>query len=102
MSKTTPNTPASAAPVVGVRSESHFRSLLKAVSWRCVGTLDTFIVSFAVLNITGAVGGGLGHAARISGGIAAVEVVTKIILYYLHERAWARVHLGRSVVPHRS
>ena len=102
MTTSTPNTPVPADPKVSARSESHFRSLLKAVSWRCVGTLDTFIVSFAVLNITGAVGGGLAHAARISGGIAAVEVVTKIILYYLHERAWARVHLGRSVVPHRS
>ena len=95
MTTTDPNTPVPAEPKVGARSESHFRSLLKAVSWRCVGTLDTFIVSFAVLNITGAVGGGIGHAARISGGIAAVEVVTKIILYYLHERAWARVAFGR-------
>ena len=76
------------------RSESHFRSLLKAVSWRCVGTLDTFVVSFFVLSVTG-VGGDLGHAARISGGIASVEIVTKIVLYYLHERAWARIALGR-------
>ena len=95
MTMTDPNTPVPASPAVGSRSESHFRSLLKAVSWRCVGTLDTFIVSFAVLNITGAVGGGIGHAARISGGIAGVEVVTKILLYYLHERAWMRIALGR-------
>jgi uncharacterized membrane protein len=87
-------------PTVTAKSDSHLRSLLKAVSWRCVGTMDTFIVSFAVLNLTGAASGA-GHAARISGGIASVEVVTKILLYYLHERAWGRIRLGRSskVVP---
>ena len=76
------------------KSDSHLRSFLKAVSWRCVGTLDTFVVSFFVLGVTG-VGGDLGHAARISGGIAGVEIVTKIILFYLHERVWARIALGR-------
>lgn len=80
------------------KSDSHLRSLLKAVSWRCVGTLDTFLVSFAVLNVTGATAGA-GHAARISGSIAAVEVVTKVALYYFHERAWARVKLGRGGKP---
>ncbi len=76
------------------RSDTHLRSLLKAVSWRCVGTLDTFLVSFVVLNVTGATGG-VGHAARISGGIAAVEVLTKIFLYYVHERAWGKISVGR-------
>lgn len=82
----------SAAPE---NSETHLRSLLKAISWRCVGTLDTFFVSFVVLNVTGAASGGVGHAARISGGIAAVEVVTKIFLYYVHERAWGKIMIGR-------
>ena len=81
-----------------LKSDSHLRSLLKAVSWRCVGTLDTFVVSFVVLNVTGATAG-VGHAARISGSIAAVEVVTKVALYYFHERAWARVKLGRGGRP---
>lgn len=75
--------------------DSRLRSLLKAISWRCVGTLDTFFVSFVVLNVTGAASGGVGHAARISGGIAGVEVLTKIMLYYLHERAWGKIRIGR-------
>ncbi|MBI2813757.1 MAG: DUF2061 domain-containing protein [Opitutae bacterium] len=70
--------------------DPHWRSFAKAVSWRCVGTLDTFVVSFVVLTLTGATGGSKGLALHISGGIASAEVVTKIILYYLHERAWAR------------
>jgi uncharacterized membrane protein len=60
------------------------RSLAKAVSWRVVGSLDTFGLSFLVT-------GHAGHAASI----AAAEVVTKIGLYYLHERGWRRIAWGR-------
>jgi uncharacterized membrane protein len=58
--------------------EGHGRSFIKAVSWRAVGSIDTFTIGFF---ITGRV--------SLAGSIAAVEVVTKILLYYLHERAWA-------------
>lgn len=60
--------------------ESHRKSVMKAVSWRIVGTADTFIISFF---ITG--------SAKLGAGIAATEVVTKVVLYYFHERAWSRV-----------
>jgi len=63
---------------------SRKRSLIKAVSWRIVGSIDTFGLSFLVT-------GHAGHAASI----ALAEVVTKIGLYYLHERAWRRVAWGR-------
>jgi uncharacterized membrane protein len=63
--------------------EGHSRSLVKAVSWRTVGTIDTFIISFFV---TGRV--------SLAGGIAAIEVVTKILIFYLHERVWAMVPWG--------
>jgi uncharacterized membrane protein len=60
--------------------ESHARSLAKAVSWRITGTLDTLIVSFF---ITGRL--------ALAGAIAATEFLTKILLYYLHERAWTHL-----------
>ena len=63
--------------------DGHGRSFMKAVSWRTVGTIDTFIISFFV---TGKV--------SLAGSIAAVEVVTKIMIYYLHERVWAVVPWG--------
>jgi uncharacterized membrane protein len=66
------------------RRESHWRSLAKAVSWRTTGTIDTFILS---LIITGSV--------KFAGSIAATEVITKVVLYYLHERAWAFIPWGR-------
>jgi uncharacterized membrane protein len=63
--------------------EGHGRSFAKAVSWRTVGTIDTFIISFFV---TGRI--------SLAGTIAAVEVVTKILIYYLHERVWAAIPWG--------
>lgn len=63
--------------------ENHRRSLAKAVSWRTVGTIDTFVISFFV---TGKI--------SLAGTIAAVEVVTKIMIYYLHERVWAVIPWG--------
>src|SRR6516225_9548716 len=63
--------------------EGHGRSFIKAVSWRTVGTLDTFIISFFV---TGKV--------SLAGSIASIEVVTKILIYYFHERLWALVPWG--------
>lgn len=66
------------------RGEAHKRSFIKAVSWRITGSIDTFVVS---LLITGKVG--------VAGSIASVEVITKILLYYFHERVWAIVPWGR-------
>jgi uncharacterized membrane protein len=64
--------------------EGHGRSFIKAVTWRTVGTLDTFIISFFVSG-----------KVTIAGSIASIEVVTKILIYYLHERAWATIPWGR-------
>ena len=63
--------------------ESHKRHLFKTVSWRVIGTLDTVILSWI---ITGNPIMGLK--------IGMLEVVTKMILYYLHERAWYRINFG--------
>lgn len=68
-------------------TEKPYRSIVKAISWRVTGTLDTIIISYF---ITGEL------AWAIS--IGAVELFTKIILYYFHERLWNRISFGR-VVP---
>jgi uncharacterized membrane protein len=65
-------------------AETHTRSILKAVSWRTLGTLDTFAISWF---FTGKV--------EVAGSIAGLEIVTKIVWYYLHERVWAAVPWGR-------
>jgi uncharacterized membrane protein len=66
--------------------EGHGRSIAKAVSWRITGSIDTFIISFFV---TGKM--------SLAGTIAAVEVVTKIAIYYLHERVWAAIPWSSTV-----
>lgn len=65
-------------------AESHTRSILKAISWRTLGTLDTFAISWFM---TGKV--------AIAGSIAGLEIATKIVWYYVHERVWAIVPFGR-------
>ena len=73
----------SADPVLSPRStvrskvDSHARALAKAVSWRMVGSLDTFLWSFVVT-----------RHAETAGAIASFELFTKIGLFYLHERGW--------------
>jgi len=64
--------------------EKHRRSLAKAISWRATGTVDTFVISFL-----------LSGSAKLAGGIASVEVVTKMVLYYFHERVWSGIGWGR-------
>jgi uncharacterized membrane protein len=62
---------------------THSRSVLKAISWRTLGTLDTFAISWF---LTGKVG--------LAGSIAALEFATNIVWYYLHERVWAAAPWG--------
>tara|TARA_R110001583_G_scaffold3173_2_gene20764 strand:+ start:29263 stop:29742 length:480 start_codon:yes stop_codon:yes gene_type:complete len=62
---------------------SKTRTLLKAISWRVVGTLDTMALGWIV---TGSPLLGLK--------IGALELVTKFVLYYFHERMWLRSVVG--------
>jgi uncharacterized membrane protein len=66
-------------------TESHARSVLKAISWRTLGTVDTFVISWF---LTGRL--------TLAGSIAGLEFATKIAWYYLHERIWAMIEWGRS------
>lgn len=63
--------------------EAHSRSLVKAASWRLLGSIDTFILSWLFTSSVAA-----------AGAIASTEVLTKLVLYYLHERAWSRIGWG--------
>jgi len=53
------------------------RHLAKTMTWRIVGTIDTMALSWI---ITGSL--------KIGLAIGGTEVITKMILYFLHERAW--------------
>ncbi len=65
-------------------SEKPIRSIAKAVSWRVIGTLDTLVVSYI---LTGEI--------VLATSIASVDFVTKMILYFFHERIWNRIKWGK-------
>ena len=65
-------------------SETRARSLAKAVSWRATGSLDTFIVAFVIT-----------RSPKIAGSVALTEIITKVLIYYFHERLWALVPWGK-------
>lgn len=64
--------------------DTHSRSFAKALSWGVTGTIDTMIISLVV---TGSI--------KLAAAIGLTEVVTKSLLYYLHERAWLKIPYGR-------
>ncbi len=64
--------------------EKPYRSVVKTISWRAVGTLDTVIISYIVT-------GNLKMAASIG----SIELVTKMVLFYFHERAWNKISFGK-------
>lgn len=70
--------------VSGASQENIKRSLLKTISWRAVGTLATVAISYALT-------GTLALAFSIGG----IELVSKMILYFFHERAWNNIKWGK-------
>lgn len=68
----------------GVVSEKGFRSLAKSISWRIIGTIDTVIISYL---ITGEV--------SLALSIGSIELVTKMVLYFFHERLWNLIKWGK-------
>jgi len=60
-------------------SKSRRRSVFKTLTWRVLATTDTFLISWF---ITG--------EWTLAGGIASIEIATKMYLYYFHERIWDR------------
>ena len=56
---------------------SHSRHIAKAVSWRVIGSIDTIAIAWI---ITGSI--------QIGAAVGGVEIVTKTVLYYFHERVW--------------
>lgn len=60
------------------------RSVVKTLSWRIIGTFDTILISYLVT-------GKFVYAFSIGG----VELVTKMMLYFVHERAWNKINWGK-------
>lgn len=64
----------------GKQQDSNMKSILKAISWRIVGTIDTFLIAYFVTGET-----------KIAFSIGSIEILSKMVLYYLHERTWNKI-----------
>jgi adenylylsulfate kinase len=64
--------------------ESHLRSILKGISWRVGGTTVTILVAWI-----------LTKNINLSAKIGLIETVLKIGVFYVHERIWIRLNIGK-------
>ncbi len=62
--------------------------MVKTFSWRITGTVDTLVISFLIT-----------RQWKWALSISAVELFTKLFLYYVHERAWNKISFGRVREP---
>ena len=67
----------------GKNIQSVKRHLAKTVTWRVIGTIDTMLLSWLISG-----------DPMIGLKVGGVEVVTKMVLYYLHERVWHKFNFG--------
>jgi len=68
--------------------ETHFRSIIKAVSWRLGGTLVTTLTAWLIIGKT-----------DIALKIGLIDTVLKIGVFYFHERLWHRINFGKVEPP---
>lgn len=64
--------------------ESHLRTVIRGITWRVIATVSTIVAVFLVTGNT-----------ALSLGIGVIDVVSKLILYYAHERAWLKIGWGK-------
>ena len=61
------------------------RSVGKSISWRILASCDTMLISYVIT-----------RSFKIAAAIGSIEVLTKMVLYYFHERAWNKFAFGRN------
>ena len=66
--------------------DSTVRTIAKSVTWQMMGLLSMTLVGYLFT-----------HSLTASSGIAIASGATGFVAYFLHERAWSRVHWGRSI-----
>ena len=74
-----------------ISDRQRIRHIIKTISWRLVGAIDTillvFIVYYYLFNTTE-------EASKVALSIFSIELITKMLLYYFHERAWFASNFG--------
>ncbi len=79
--------------VTKINKDNPWRSLMKAISWRILASGATFLISFFIFKqYTDKSDNEILQTASV---ITSVDVVAKLILYYLHERMWTNIKWGK-------
>ncbi len=76
-----------------IEKDSPYRSLFKAISWRFIASGSTFIISFTIF--TQATETAFKDILGAVSLITAVDIFSKLILYYFHERLWTNIVWGK-------
>ena len=63
------------------------RHLLKTITWRIIGTIDTVVIGWVVSG-----------DPLIGLTIGSFEIITKMILYFIHERVWYKINFCTKMV----
>ncbi len=70
--------------------DHHWRSVVKAISYRITGTITTILISWGVT-----------RQFKLALSIGFADVFVKILVYYFHERAWNRIKIGRKPLDYQ-
>ena len=65
--------------------ETTYRSIVKTISWRLVGSSAVLLISFL---LTG--------NFVLAGSIAMIQLLSNTVLYFIHERIWNKIQWGIS------
>jgi adenylylsulfate kinase len=71
--------------------ETRSRSLAKALSWRLSGSVATTLIVWMFT-----------RRLELAVGVGLIEILGKMVLYFVHERIWARIPMGREALPART
>jgi uncharacterized membrane protein len=72
---------------MGKRKVNLKRHLIKTITWRIIGTIDTMLIGWFVSG-----------DPLIGLTIGSFEILTKMVLYFIHERVWYKINFGTKVV----
>jgi uncharacterized membrane protein len=66
-----------------MNTKGHAKSVIKALTWRCIGAFDSLVLATAITFLTTGI-----FSIKAAASFVGVEFFTKSVLYYFHERVW--------------
>ena len=82
-----------------ITKDSPVRSVFKAISWRIIASAATFFIAYVVFSRF--TNNQSKEVIRSATYITALDIVIKLILYYLHERLWANIKWGEHLLERK-